>query len=111
MYDLAHEYHLWTLSDEYVPAVRDQVVVQMPYADFTYQVERTRIVAPGATWVTRRIAYDRLVLTACHPLYSASQRIVVFARLVQTVPRGEARQLGTSRGLAKLQPERSKTAH
>jgi sortase A len=82
---------------------RDQVILEMPYADFTYQVERTRVVPPGATWVTRRIAYDRLVLTACHPLYSASQRIVVFARLVRTVPRGAARQLVMSRGKSKLQ--------
>ena len=36
---------------------------------------------PTATWVSDRVAYDRLVLTACHPLYSAAQRIVVFARL------------------------------
>ena len=65
----------------------------MPYGDFTYQVERTRIVSPDATWVMRRIGYDRLVLTACHPLYSAAQRIVVFARQVAAVPRGQASSL------------------
>lgn len=59
----------------------DAIVVRMPYGRFTYRVERTRIVPPTATWVTHRVAYDRLVLTACHPLYSAAQRIVVFARL------------------------------
>jgi sortase A len=62
----------------------------MPYGRFTYRVERTRIVAPTATWVTRRVGHDRLVLTACHPLYSAAQRIVVFARLVDSQPRGAA---------------------
>jgi len=31
--------------------------------------------------VKRRVRYERLILTACHPLYSAAQRIVVFARL------------------------------
>ena len=31
--------------------------------------------------MTDRVGYDRLVLSACHPLYSAAQRIVVFARL------------------------------
>ena len=55
----------------------------MPYGRFTYRVERTRIVPPTATWVTDRVGYDRLVLSACHPLYSAAQRIVVFARLEQ----------------------------
>ena len=56
----------------------------MPYGRFVYRVERTRIVAPTEVSVTRRVAYDRLVLSACHPLYSAAQRIVVFARLEQS---------------------------
>ena len=59
----------------------DRVSLSMPYGRFTYRVERVRIVPPTATWVTDRVAYDRLVLTACHPLYSAAQRIIVFARL------------------------------
>jgi sortase A len=57
------------------------IVLEMPYGRFVYRVERTRIVAPTATEVKRRVGYDRLVLTACHPLYSAAKRIVVFARL------------------------------
>jgi sortase A len=64
----------------------DPIELDVPYGRFTYRVERTRIVAPTATWVTRRVAYDRLVLTACHPLYSASERIVVFARLDRSDP-------------------------
>jgi sortase A len=65
----------------------DRVTLAMPYGRFTYRVERVRIVPPTATWVTRRVGYDRLVLTACHPLYSAAQRIVVFARLERSEPR------------------------
>ncbi len=61
----------------------DRIVLRMPYGRFTYHVEGTRIVAPTARWVIRRVGYERLVLTACHPLYSAAQRIVVFARLVE----------------------------
>jgi sortase A len=64
----------------------DPITVEMPYATFTYRVERTRIVRPDALWVLRRVGHDRLVLSACHPLFSAAQRIVVFARLVRTVP-------------------------
>lgn len=59
----------------------ERVVLTMPYGRFTYRVERSRIVSPDALWVTRDVGYERLVLTACHPLYSAAQRIVVFARL------------------------------
>ena len=29
----------------------------------------------------RPVGYERLVLTACHPLYSAAQRYIVFAAL------------------------------
>jgi sortase A len=68
----------------------DRIVVEMPYGTFTYRVERTRIVPPTATEVVRRVKYDRLVLTACHPLYSAAQRIVVFSRLVSARAAAEA---------------------
>src|SRR5262249_30762658 len=68
----------------------DSITVTMPYGRFTYTVERRRIVDPNAIWVIDRVGYNRLVLTACHPLYSAAQRIVVFARLVRTQPLGAA---------------------
>ena len=60
----------------------DVVRLEMPYAVVTYKVEQKRIVLPTAVWVTKRVGYNRLVLTACHPKYSASHRIVVFARQV-----------------------------
>jgi sortase A len=68
----------------------DSISLTVPYGRFTYQVERTRIVPPTAVWVTQRVSYDRLILSACHPLYSAAKRIVVFAKLVQSSPRGLA---------------------
>jgi sortase A len=64
----------------------DRIELRMPYGRFTYGVERTRIVAPADTWVIERVAYDRLVVTACHPLYSAAKRIAVFARLRRAAP-------------------------
>ena len=61
----------------------EHIVVKMPYGELDYKVEKTQIVDPDATWITDRVkGPERLVLSACHPLYSASQRIVVFARLV-----------------------------
>ena len=69
----------------------DAVTVEMPYGRFSYEVQQTRIVEPSEVSVIRRVSYDRLVLSACHPLYSAAKRIVVFARLVQAEPRGAAR--------------------
>ena len=60
----------------------DRISVEMPYGTFRYRVEGRRIVSPRAWWVVRNVSYPRLVLTACHPRYSAAQRIVVFARQV-----------------------------
>jgi sortase A len=64
----------------------NQIVLQMPYARFTYLVQETRIVKPDALWVTHSVGYPRLILSACHPLYSAAQRIVVFAKLAAVQP-------------------------
>jgi sortase A len=58
----------------------DPIVLTMPYGRFTYRVESSRVVDPSAIWVTKR-GSDRLVLTSCHPPFSAAERIVVFARL------------------------------
>jgi sortase A len=64
----------------------DRIVMELPYGTFIYRVERTQIVDDSALWVTKKVGYNRLVLTACHPLYSAAQRIVAFARLVDRRP-------------------------
>jgi sortase A len=66
----------------------DEVSLEMPYATVRYRVLQSRIVKPTALWVTKRVAFDQLVMTACHPKYSAAKRIVVFARQVSETPRG-----------------------
>jgi sortase A len=69
----------------------DQIILSVRYARFTYLVQKTQIVQPTALWVTDNVGYDRLVLSACNPLYSAAQRIIVFARLADVQPLGAAR--------------------
>jgi sortase A len=61
----------------------DAIALRLPYGSFRYAVEATRIVEPGDLSVLRRVHHDRLVLSACHPLFSAARRIVVLARLVE----------------------------
>jgi sortase A len=61
----------------------DELVLEMPYASFTYEVEKHEIVEPSEVEIVRNVGYDRLVLTACHPLYSAAQRWAVFAKLTE----------------------------
>jgi sortase A len=66
----------------------DSVVITMPYGAFTYRVLRHKIVDNGDWSIMNKVGFDELVLSACHPLYSANQRYVVFARLVNVKPAG-----------------------
>jgi sortase A len=61
----------------------DSVEIEMPYGTLEYRVRRTKVVQPTDLGVLRRVSSQRLVLTACHPLYSAAERIVAFARLAR----------------------------
>jgi sortase A len=61
----------------------DEIIVDTVDGRFIYEVEMQKIVAPTDLSVKERVAYDRLILSACHPLYSAAQRIVVFARFAR----------------------------
>jgi len=61
--------------------VGDEVTVEMPYATFSYSVTETDIVEPSQVEIVDDIGREQLVLTACHPLYSAAQRYAVFAEL------------------------------
>jgi sortase A len=69
----------------------NRILLDMPYAHFTYTVIGHKVVAPtdvGAA--VDNVGYSRLVLSACTPLFSAAQRILVFGRLTRTVPVGAA---------------------
>lgn len=69
----------------------DAITVTMAYGRFTYAVEGARIVRPDEVGVLTAVkGPERIVLTACHPLYSAAKRIVVFGRLRNAVPLGVA---------------------
>jgi sortase A len=65
----------------------DKITLKMPYGTFIYSVQKTEIVDPSDVGIIHDTGYERLVLSACNPLYSAAQRYIVFARLVKTEPR------------------------
>ena len=65
----------------------DMLEMDMPYGRFYYRVDKTQIVNPDALWVTRKRAKESLILSACHPLYSAAKRIIVFSTLVRSEPK------------------------
>jgi sortase A len=64
----------------------DRVSLRLPYATFYYRVFRHKIVNSGDWSIIRDRGFDALVLSACHPLYSASHRWIVFAALVRVDP-------------------------
>lgn len=65
----------------------DRILLELPYGFFRYVVYGRRIVDDQDWSILRRRSFEKLVLTACHPLHSASQRIVVFARRGSTETR------------------------
>lgn len=68
----------------------DEIEIEMPYAEFTYAVERAKVVEPDRLEVVRPVGRERLVLSACHPLHSAAQRYIVFAELESITERADA---------------------
>jgi sortase A len=75
----------------------EQIVLEMPYGRFTYTVIGSRVVLPTDVSVLDPVGYSRLVLSACTPLFSASHRLIVFARLSSTEPLGAARPTSSAR--------------
>jgi sortase A len=78
--------------DELEPG--DLITLELPYGTFRYRVFAHQIVDDHDWSIIRPRGFDMLVLSACHPLYSASQRWIVFARLREVAtPDGQRLQL------------------
>ena len=76
----------------------DAITLEMPYATFRYRVFEHEIVDSDDWSVIRNRGFDTIMLSACHPLYSADQRWIVYGRLVEVRPRnGEAYTLAAAR--------------
>ena len=58
----------------------------MPYATIVYSVDDARVVAPTQVEIVRERKHERLVLTACHPIYSDAERYAVFAEFDRVEP-------------------------
>jgi sortase A len=61
----------------------DEILITTVQGSFRYEVQRQLIVSPDQVEVLNDYGDNRLTLTACHPKYSARQRIVVVASLVE----------------------------
>jgi sortase A len=74
--------------DELQPG--DEITVTTVQGEFTYEVAETLIVSPTQVDVLDDKGDNRLTLSACHPKYSARQRIIVVSKLAadeQPLPR------------------------
>jgi sortase A len=60
----------------------DRIELDLPYARFIYAVVGHRIVDDQELSVLRSRGREELLLQACHPRFSASERYIVFARTV-----------------------------
>jgi sortase A len=73
----------------------DIIVVETKISYVVYSVDRHVIVNPDQVQVIAPVPQDPgahpsqawMTMTACHPRFSASQRYVVFAKFVKTIPR------------------------
>jgi sortase A len=64
----------------------DRIQLKMPYGTFTYRVLAQQTVLPTNWSILRPRGFEELVLSACTPLYSASHRLVIYAKLVAAWP-------------------------
>jgi sortase A len=60
----------------------DPVVLELPYARFEYRVVRSVIVPADDLARLRTRGREELALQACHPRFSARERLIVYARPV-----------------------------
>jgi sortase A len=87
----------------------DEVLFETLQGEFTYEVTEIKIVEPDQVEILEDQGDDRVTLIACHPKYSAAQRIIVIGKLVddpapflegQDEYRAEAAQVDQSDPLA-----------
>lgn len=67
-------------------AAGDEIHIRTARGSFTYLMTESLIVEPDATWIADPTPDATLTLFGCHPKFSARQRYVVRAKLVEPAP-------------------------
>ena len=65
--------------DELSPG--EEIVIETNYGEFTYILSELKIVEPTDVYILEPTLYPSLILTSCHPKYSAAKRLIAFAYL------------------------------
>jgi sortase A len=63
----------------------DEIRVMSKWGRFTYEVTRQEVVSPDSLAITVPSRKAELVLTTCNPRFSASERLIIYSELVETV--------------------------
>lgn len=64
----------------------DEIITETKWGTFTYVVDRTRIVPASSRQIVMPGNRAEVVLTTCHPKFSAAQRLIVIAGLEDSTP-------------------------
>jgi sortase A len=80
--------------------VGDHVMVETSIGTHTYEIREIEVVLPTDVWVTDPRPGSWLTMTTCEPKFSARQRLIIFAEMVDGpnvdwVKLNEARSAGT----------------
>lgn len=67
----------------------DQIIIDTKAREYVYKVTGTKVVLPTDVAVTYPVPFHRdatprhalITLTTCHPMYSATHRLIIFGRL------------------------------
>ena len=68
----------------------DLITLEVPYGTFRYRVFRQRVVPSDDLAVLHSQGREVVALQACHPRFFATNRYIVWGRLVRIEPRGAA---------------------
>jgi sortase A len=66
----------------------DPITLEVPYGTFRYRVFRKKIVPSDDLAVLRSQGREVVALQACHPRFFATNRYIVWGRLIRVEPRG-----------------------
>jgi sortase A len=64
----------------------DEIMVQMPYADFDYVINSITVVTPDDVSVIRPKGYDSITFSTCDPPWGVNTRIIISAKLARSEP-------------------------
>ena len=61
----------------------DEIITETKWGTFTYSVTSTETVSPGSLGIVIPSDNPEIVLTTCNPRFSAAERLIVFAEMVE----------------------------